>query len=197
MKMPVSSMSAKHRATLAMACLFVLSAHSAGAGEYANSVRAGYFASPVGPVATVEYENMFSRRFSLGARLGYIDYDYEHGDYHETGHGPGAEFLARFYLQGPGHRGPYISAGIGLWNLSVAWTDSTLFVPSDRDKHTPLLNANLLLGWKIPLGSDRVYIDPSIVIGSYFGCTGPQSRCGIILNYGAYVAAGLSVGVNF
>lgn len=196
-KMPESSMAVKHTALVALASLFVLGANAATAVEYANSVRAGYVVSPVGTVGTVEYENMFSRRFSLGARLGYIDYDYEHGSYRETGHGPGAEFLARFYLQGPGHRGIHIGVGVGVWKFVVAWTDPTGFMTSGRDTRAPLLNANLSLGWKTPLGRDRVYIDPNLVIGSYVGCTGPTYRCSGIINFRGYAAAGLSVGVNF
>lgn len=217
MQMPVSSMAVKHTAIVTLASLFVLGANTATAIEYdkpfvlgantatkvehansryANTVRAGYVVSPEGAVSTVEYEHLLVRWVSLGARLGYIDYDFKNGSYRETGNGSGAEFLVRVYPQGRGYRGFYIGGGFGLWDIRWAWTDPTSTPTSGSDQPAQKNNINLSLGWRIPLGNDRVYIDPSLVIGSYFtpAIGGPNTRRS---GLGPYVAAGLSVGVNF
>ena len=89
-----------------------------------STIRAGVFVNPVGVVGAVEYERLLGYRFSIGARLGYIDYDYKDGTYTETGNGPGVEFLVRYYPQGKGHKGFYVGGAVGHLecNLEAPWS---------------------------------------------------------------------------
>jgi hypothetical protein len=156
-----------------------------------STIRAGVLVNPVGTVATVEYEYLLGKKISLGARLGYIDYDYKDGTYRETGDGPGAELLLRFYPGGQGHKGFYVGGALGAWNSSWKWTDPNDTPTSDSGTSTAV-DVNVNLGWKIPLGSDRIYIDPNIAIGNFFSTSSDDTA-----NLGFYVAAGLSIGVTF
>lgn len=181
----------KLAAAMTLASLIGLGANTATAAEYTNTVRAGFFVNPVGTVGAVEYEHLLGNRVSLGARLGYLDYDYKDGSYRETGNGPGAEFLVRFYPGGQGHRGFYIGGGIGYWNSDWKWTDPNDTPTSDSGTGAAV-NVNINIGWKIPLGSDRVYIDPNLAIGNFFSVNSDDTA-----DLGFYVAGGLSVGFNF
>jgi hypothetical protein len=165
---------------------------STGAGAAENStIRVGAFVNPVGSVAAVEYEYLLGRKVSLGARLGYIDYDYKDETYRETGNGPGAELLVRFYPGGQGHKGFYLGGAVGFWNASWKYTDPASTPTTDTGTSTAV-DVNLNLGWKIPLGSDRVYLDPNIAIGNFFSSASDDTA-----NLGIYIAAGLSIGMTF
>lgn len=44
-------------------------------GMERDTIRVGVIVNPVGVVGAVEYERLLGNRVSLGARLGYLDYD--------------------------------------------------------------------------------------------------------------------------
>lgn len=180
----------KH-AVIASATLLTLGMSLPSHADGENTIRAGVFVNPVGVVGAVEYERLLGNRFSVGARLGYIDYDYKDGTYTETGNGPGVEFLARYYPQGKGHKGFYVGGAVGLWNASWKWTDP-LDTPTSSSGTSVAMDVNVNVGWKIPLGSDRMYIDPNIAIGNFFSISSDDEA-----NLGFYVAAGLSFGMVF
>lgn len=169
--------------------VFGVSLPSHADGE--NTIRAGVFVNPVGAVGAVEYERLLGNHFSLGARLGYIDYDYKDGTYTETGNGPGVEFLARYYPQGKGHKGFYVGGAVGVWNSTWESRDPANIPVNDSGTATAA-DVNVNIGWKIPLGSDRMYIDPNIAIGNFFSLSSSDAA-----NLGFYVAAGLSFGMVF
>ncbi|HEX9626633.1 MAG TPA: hypothetical protein VGA00_06820 [Acidiferrobacterales bacterium] len=156
-----------------------------------NTVRAGFLVNPVGTVAMVEYEHLLGSKASIGARLGYIDYDYKDGSYREVGDGPGIEFLGRFYPQGKGHEGFYVGGAIGLWRPSWRWTDP-FDTPTSDTGTSSTIDVNFNIGWKIPLGTKRVYLDPHFAIGNFFSLSSDDTA-----NLGFYAAAGLSVGMVF
>jgi hypothetical protein len=175
---------------LATSLLALGAAAPAAAGD-ANTVRLGFFVNPVGTVAAAEYEYLMGGKVSMGARLGYLDYDYKDGSYREVGDGPGVEFIGRFYPHGQGHRGFYVGGAVGLWRTSWSWTDRFAF-PFRASGTSTAVDVNVNLGWKIPLGSERIYLDPNLAIGNFFSLSSDDVEL-----VGFYVAGGLSVGTVF
>lgn len=161
----------------------------ANAGE--NSFRPGIYVNPVGSGATIEYERLVTDKLGIGARLGTLSYVYEDGTYEEDGVGSGAEVILRFYPKGEGFNGFYVGGGVGLWNIAWEWTDPT-DTPTTDSGTSSAVNVNVNLGWKIPLGSDKIYIDPSITIGNFFSSASDDSEV-----IGFYTAAQVGVGFVF
>ena len=64
--------------------------------------------------------------------------------------------------------------------------------PTSSSGTSVAMDINVNVGWKIPLGSDRMYIDPNIAIGNFFSTSSDD-----VANLGFYVAAGLSFGMVF
>ncbi len=176
---------------IASATLLTLGMSLPSHADGENTIRAGVFVNPVGVVGAVEYEHLLGNHFSIGARLGYIDYDYKDGTYTETGNGPGVEFLARYYPQGKGHKGFYVGGAVGVWNSTWKSRDPADIPVNDSGTATAA-DVNVNIGWKIPLGTDRVYLDPNLAIGNFFSLSSSDAA-----NLGFYVAAGLSFGMVF
>lgn len=174
-------------ATLILAGVGFSSASSAGE----NSFRPGIYVNPVGSGATLEYERLVTDKLGIGARLGTLGYHYEDGSYEEDGVGSGVEFIARFYPKGEGFNGFYVGGGVGLWNIAWEWTDPT-DTPTTDDGTSSAVNVNVNLGWKIPLGSEKIYLDPSIMIGNFFSSASDDTEV-----VGFYTAAQLGVGFVF
>jgi len=185
----------------------VMAAGSAQAAGPTNSIRGAILVNPVGNVRAVEYEKMFNDRISIGARVGALTYEYDESDYDEDGDGTGAEFLVRVYPGGDGFKGFYFGAAVGYWQTEWDFYETDFpFNYYYGSGETDSINVNVGVGWKIPLGSDRVYIDPSITVGNYFGISDESTyrdRFGIVYTdqaeseLGVYVAGGVAIGVNF
>lgn len=172
---------------LLLAGIGISSAVSAGD----NSIRPGIYVNPVGSGATVEYERLLSDKFGVGARLGTLGYSYTDGTYEEDGVGSGVEFIARFYPKGEGFNGFYVGGGVGLWSIAWEWVDPN-DVPVADSGTSSAFNVNVNLGWKIPLGSDKIYLDPAIMIGNFFSSASDDTEV-----VGFYTAAQLGVGFTF
>ena len=181
-------------ASILAAMLAVPSAANAMEGP-SHSIRFGGLVNPDAKVAVVEYEKMFRDRISIGARLGKLDYEYSDGSYDEDGDGKGAEFLFRFYPQGNGFKGFWFGVGVGYWMTDWSYTDPT-DVPAADSGETESIDVNVSVGWKIPLGTKKFYIDPSITIGNYFGIS-TDSTFDSEPELGVYAAAGVAFGINF
>lgn len=97
----------------------------------------------------------------------------------------------RLYPGGKGHKGFYVGGAVGVWNTSWKYTDPAS-VPTRDSGTSTAINVNVNLGLKIPLGSDRVYIDPNIAIGNFFSTASDDAA-----NLGFDIAGGVSVGVIF
>ena len=167
---------------------------SASAGNN-NTVSFGGNANLVGVVGRVEYEHMIKDRFSVGARVGVLNYTYKDGSYEEDGTGNGVEFIARYYPRAQGFQGFYVGGGIGYWRTNWDYTDPE-DTPSRDEGTTSAINANVTVGWKIPLGSGKVYIDPSITVGNFFGIS-TDSDFDQEPELGLYAGGGVSVGFVF
>jgi hypothetical protein len=161
----------------------------ASAGE--NSIRPGIYVNPVGSGAIVEYERLLNDKLGIGARLGTLSYTYSDGSYDEDGVGSGVEAILRYYPKGLGFDGFYVGGGVGLWSVAWEWTDPT-DTPSADDGTASAVNVNVNLGWKIPLGSEKIYLDPAITIGNFFSSASDDSEV-----IGLYTAAQLGVGFVF
>lgn len=161
------------------------------AGASDNSIRAGIMVNPVGTVPHVEYEHLVTDKLGIGARLGSITYTYEDGSYEEDGVGTGAEFILRYYPKGNGHNGFYIGGGVGFWNVAWEYTDPE-DTPVADEGTASAANINVNLGWKIPLGTDKVYIDPSIIVGNFFSLSSDDAA-----NLGFYLGGQVGVGFVF
>jgi len=161
----------------------------ASAGK--NSVRPGIVVNPIGVGVNVEYERLLTNKLGIGARLGTTSYNYEDGSYEEDGRGTGVEFIARFYPKGNGFNGFYVGGGVGLWSFAWDWTDPN-DIPRSDSGTSSVANVNVNLGWKIPLGSEKIYLDPAIMLGNYFSVASDDTE-----GLGFYAAAQLGVGFVF
>ncbi|MFQ5585250.1 MAG: hypothetical protein ACE5GF_00260 [Thermodesulfobacteriota bacterium] len=169
-----------------------------------NAVNIGAATVIIGSVVYVEYERAINEKISLAGRVGAlsydVDYDEDGGTTNETGDGTGVVASVRFYpthdLQGNNFEGFYLGGGVGVWSVDWEWewTHSTFATETGSGSSTAL-DLNFNLGWKIPLGSDRVYIDPNIALGNLFIST--ESKSGDSDEVGLYAAAGLAVGITF
>ena len=162
---------------------------TASAGK--NSVRPGIVVNPLGTGVNVEYERLLTDKLGVGARLGTIAYKYDDGSYEEDGSGNGVEVIVRFYPKGEGFNGFYVGGGAGLWSIAWDWTDPT-DVPTSDSGTSSVANVNVNLGWKIPLGSEKIYLDPAIMLGNYFSVASDDTE-----GLGFYAAAQLGVGFVF
>jgi len=162
---------------------------NASAGE--NSINPGIFVNPVGSGAMVEYEHLLKDKIGIGARLGTISYNYKDGSYEEDGAGSGVEFIARYYPKGHGFDGFYVGGGVGIWSIAWEWTDPN-DIPTADDGTATAFDVNVNLGWKIPLGSDKIYLDPSLIVGNFFSSASDDSEV-----IGLYTAAHVGVGFVF
>ncbi|MDH5631535.1 MAG: hypothetical protein OEZ10_00925 [Gammaproteobacteria bacterium] len=186
--------------------LMLLSGQVSAAG-LSNTVRGGVFANDVGTIGVVEYEKLFGDRIAIGARLGALDYTYEDSSYEETGEGTGAEVLFRLYPSGEGFKGFYFGAGLGYWHSEWEFYESDLpFNYYYGSGETESINLNVGVGWKIPLGSRRIYLDPSIHLGNYFGISNESVYYDAFGNayyddaepeLGLYIIGGIAFGVAF
>ena len=180
------------------AAVLVFGAAWLPASSYANdnSIRGGFFVNPDGNILLVEYERMVADKFSLGARLATVDYDYDDGSYEEEGDGSGVEFVAKFFPQGEGFKGFYVGGGIGYWNTEWDWVDP-LDAPSFGKGESDTLNVNINLGWRILLGTEAVYLDPSFIIGNFIALSTDSTNNDDEAEFGLYAGVGLSLGVTF
>jgi hypothetical protein len=169
---------------------------AAQAAERENTVRAGVLVNGVGTVTMVEYERLLSKNFAAGVRAGRLTYDWEDDSYDESGDGSGIELIASFYPKGEGFKGFYLAAGLGYWNTDWTWTDPNDFPTSGFGK-SEAVDVNFSVGWKIPLGSPSVYIQPSVLIGNFFSSTSESSTAEHESELGFYASVGLHVGGSF
>lgn len=187
-----------------MVTSFIFLTGTAAAGP-SNSVRAGVMLNPIGYVTMVEYEHLLANRVSIGGRAGSLSYDYDDDGYEEEGDGSGADFIVRMYPGGDGFKGFYYGAAIGYWQTDWMWREAG-FTPAGVwiSGQTKSINLAARVGWKIPLGGDRVYIDPSITLGHYFAIDSETEDQWKGTQYddendelGVYLAGGVAVGINF
>lgn len=196
-----SQLHAKIRAFVmkVIVCLLFISPFLFIAGSYAaepiNSIRAAGIANSFGIIRMIEYEKMINDKFSMGARFGLINYDYEDGSYEEKGEGEGADILLRLYPGGNGNSGLYFVSALGYWHVDWEYRDP-LAIPSWDYGDTGVLNLNIGAGWKIPMASYKMYIDLAVIMGNYFDLS-TSARYDSEPKRGIYFASGLAVGMNF
>jgi hypothetical protein len=175
--------------------LGICAAGPAAAAGPSNTVKGGFVINPVGSVLLVEYERLLNDHLSIGGRFGRLDYDYDDGSYNETGDGNGLEVMVHFYPRGEGFKGFFLSGSLGFWDVDWEWTDPN-DVPTRGTGTSDTIDLAVAVGWKIPLGSEHVYLEPSLTLGNFFSdsteTTGTQES-----ELGFYVGAGLKVGGAF
>ena len=164
-----------------------------------NAVTFGGVANIVGSVILVEYERVVADKVSIAARLGNFSYEVEYdegvGTTTESGDGPGAEGVFRFY-PGGGLNGFYIGGALGVWSVDWDWEwKATGYATEKGSGSSTTVDLNFTLGGKINLGSDRVYIDPSFTVGNFFAET--HGKTGESDEIGLYAAIGLGIGITF
>ena len=147
--------------------------------------RTGVIVNPVGVVGAIEYEHLLGNRVSLGARLSYIDYDYKDGSCQETERS-GRRVRCASTRAARGTRAS-TSAVRSAYGTQAGNTHDPASVPTRDSGTSTAINVNVNLGLKIPLGSDRVYIDPNIAIGNFFSTASDDAA-----NLGFDIAGGVS-----
>lgn len=166
-----------------------------------NSFRVNVAGNGTGTISSIEYEHLVGSSVSLGARIGAVDYDYSESgtyDYDEVGEGNGVDFMFRMHPGGDGLSGFYFGANAGYWE--VDWSSVEVYAPASLIWYdygtSKLINLNFVIGGKILLGSEHVYIDPSVTLGSWVA-TSTDSYSNTEPRVGIFIAVGLAIGVNF
>lgn len=166
-----------------------------------NSFRVNAAGNGIGTITTIEYEHLVGSSVSLGVRIGAVDYDYTENDtydYDEAGEGNGVDFMFRMHPGGDGLSGFYFGANVGYWD--VDWSSVEVYPPTSTTWYdsgsSQLLNLNFVIGGKILLGSEHVYIDPSVTLGNWFAIS-TDSYSNSEPRVGIFIAVGVAIGVNF
>lgn len=184
--------------SLVMALLILNVPINAHAVEGDNSIKFTAAFNPVGGIFLLDYERMIANKFSVGGRVGAIDYETDDGSYNEKGDGNGIEATFRWYARGEGFSGFFLGAGLGYWNTDWTWTDP-YDTPNKGSGSSTAVDVNFTLGWKIGFGSSPVYFEPSIIAGNFFSVT-TDSDTGSDSNesqLGLYAGVGLAIGFAF
>jgi hypothetical protein len=182
---------------LASLLTLVLSSH-AYAGEGNNSIKFTAGFNPVGTIFLVDYERLIADKFSVGGRVGAIDYTVEDGSYTEDGNGNGIEATFRWYPRGEGFKGFFLGAGLGYWDTDWSWTDP-YDTPNKGSGSSAAVDVNFNVGWKIAFGRAPVYFEPSIIVGDFLSVTtqSDTSTSGNESELGVYALVALAIGFAF
>jgi hypothetical protein len=142
---------------------------------------------------SVEYERLLGRNFAIVGRLSYLDYEYDDGDYIEEGSGPGLEIGARLYPGSNGFNGFFFGAFLGLWDIDWDWIDDVgQSYQSRGNGSSTSISLALEAGGRIPLGTDRLHLIPSVTIGHYFSLSSDDDH-----ELGFFGVLGLGLGFTF
>jgi len=148
----------------------------------------------LGGMVYTEFEKRLARRFSLFARLGWINYQSDDDEelYREYGRGSGLELGFRVYPVLKETKNFYLGAAIGRWRLKWNWKDEagTPFETSGR-RYSRFTSIQVHCGWKFVLGSSGVYLNPTGQIGTF----SPRKENDPIEFGGLVTSAGIVLGM--
>lgn len=151
-----------------------LAAPGSGYAAAKNSVNIGA-GGLVGPDLTAslffaEYERLIAGKMALFVRGGQVHYSYDDGTYVEDGDPKGFDVGVRAYLTGHGAmKGFYIGGALGSWQTDWTFTDDKGTSYESQGKgDSSAVRADLEVGARLPLGSERVSLMPAFHLGHFF-----------------------------
>ncbi len=198
---------------IAMIAAVSLSVPSRGFAAPENSINIGG-GGMIGRETTasaffVEYERFIGSRMSVLARAGKVSYEYDDDfKYFEEGDPRGVDIGVRAYPLGGGMKGFYIGLSVGSWNTDWTFTSDKGQAWETRGTgKTKAIRADVEVGGKFYLGSERVSLMPALHLGEFFSIddscsyTYPAGYIGTYCNrkslLGFYGFYSLSVGISF